>query len=246
MTFADLRNYVFDFLMANPSAAGAGIWSQAEVEQYIRDGELKMFCAIADKHDHFCITSTTLSEVANQTIDTPENCYRIIWLERIAGAGASTQRPFFMQVVDKNFSSVDQARGYWWPYMAGVPTTMPVYYMNHGQKKIELYPTPQISTANSLRLTYIYRPAEMVNDGDRPFQEANGPGGLGRDNLAEFHDIIAKYAIEACLLKEEMYPLADRVKAERLEREGELKNYLGTVNVQMPKFVHQTEDVWED
>lgn len=40
MTFTQLRAYLTNFLQANASGAGAVIWSQSEMDQYLRDGEL--------------------------------------------------------------------------------------------------------------------------------------------------------------------------------------------------------------
>lgn len=245
MTRLEIQTYVLNMLQANASGAGAGVWTASEIQQYIRDGELKLFVLVADKNENFFSTSTTLSEVAGvATINLPTNLYRILYLERVFGNGATSADPQFIQPVDRNVSSISMARGSGWPYSSVTDTSYPSYYMMQGQKTIELLPAPTSSSTDSLRLSYIARPAAMAGDTHVPFQITAGVGGAGTDNLTEFHDIIALYAIEKCLLKEEAYPQMDRISGMRRERERELTDYLNRMQVQAPRGINVTPDEW--
>ena len=245
MTRLELQNYALNMLQANASGAGAGIWSASEIQQYIRDGELKLFVLIADKNENFFSTSTTVSEVANTAaINLPTNLYRIQYVERIVGNGASTTAPQFVSPVDRNTTAISMARGANWPLVTTTDSPYPCFYMMHGQKTIEMVPAPTSSNTNSLRVSYIARPAAMAADTDVPFQITAGVGGAGTDNLVEFHDIIALYAVEKCLLKEESYPQMDLITGMRRERERELVDYLNRMQVQAPRGIHVTPDEW--
>lgn len=245
MTRLELQTYALNMLQANASGAGAGIWSASEIQQYLRDGELKLFVMVADKNENFFSTSTTLSEVAGTAaISLPTNLYRLLYVERIVGNGASTTSPQFVQPIDRNTTQIAMARGMNWPYVTQTNNPYPCYYMMHGQKTIEMMPAPTSSNTDSLRISYIARPAAMSADSDVPFQITAGTGGSGKDNLSEFHDIIALYAVEKCLLKEEAYPQMDRITGMRRERERELTDYLNRMQVQAPRGIHVTPDEW--
>lgn len=241
-----MQNYVLGFLQANASGAGAGVWTASEIQQYIRDSELKLFTLIADKHEMFFSTSSTLSETSGtNTISLPTNLYRIIYLERLIGNMATSTSPIFMQPVDRNMTSIGLARGSSWPNVLTQNQPYPMYYMLHGQRQIELMPTPAVTVSNSLKVTYIFRPAAMASDSDVPFQATAGAGGAGTDNISEFHDIIPLYVLEKCLLKEESYPQMDRITSMRVERERNLTDFLSRMQVQAPRGIHVTPDEWE-
>jgi len=245
MTRLEMQTYILNFLQANASGAGAGIWSASQIHQYIRDGELKMFAIVADKHENFFSTSTTLSEAANVgLVDLPTNLYRVLYIERIVGDGASSTNPVEMHPIDANVTQIRMARGMSWPFTGQTNSPYPSYYMMHGQKQIELFPAPTQANTNSLRLWYVFRPAAMAADSDVPFQASAGTGGAGKDSLSEFHEIIPLYALEKCLLGEESYPQMDRVTAMRRERERELVEYLNKMQIQAPRGIHVTADEW--
>lgn len=246
MTFTQLRAYLTNFLQANASGAGAGIWTQTEMDQYLRDGELKMFLRVANKHENFFKTSTTLSEVANtSTINLPTNTYRLLKLERIVGFNASSVNPIAMNPIDRNVSSETVARSWDYLLVNGGQAQYPMNFQMHGQKQIELFPTPSTSATDSLKLTYVYRPASMSSGSDTPFQISAGAASAGTDNLEEFHDLIALYALEACLLKEEGYAQMDRITAKRREREAEMDAFLRQMQTQATRGPNITPDEWD-
>ena len=243
MTLSDLEAYVQNFLQFTYAN---GNWTQPEIQQYLRDEELRMFVHIVGKDEDFFETSTTLSEVASQAVYTlPTNFYKCIRVERIQGANATPQLPIPLNVVDKNASSISQARGAWWPSITPGTVQAPMHYMVHGQSTLELIPSPSNSTANSLTVYYAARPIGMFAPTDVPFQIVAGGGGPGKDDLREWHDIIALGACEKALLHEEAYPQADRVKMLKNERLSELTNYLAQINVQQPRYIQITDSVYE-
>jgi len=245
MTLTAIENYVLNFLQTSFTT---GNWTQAEIDQYIRDSELMTHGMIAEKYENFFRTTSQLSVTANQAlVDLPTNLYRTLEVDRIVGLGASTSNLLRLTKVERTVEHQWLARADGSFFLLGGPNTTayPMYYRQHGQKQIELLPTPSATTANSLLIGYIYRPAAMAAGTHVPFQEVAGAGGSGKDNIEEFHDILGKYAIEMCLNKEEAYPQADRIRQERLWREGQLMDFLARMNVQEPKTIHETSSCWD-
>jgi len=245
VNFGELKSWVMDFLQATFSD---GNWGETEIERYIRDEELRLFTHVVGKdEDFFYVEGTPISEVAGQKLyQLPTNLYKLLRLERIAGLEASPENPITLAVVDHNYSSIQRARSRMLMTSTVRTVFAPMHYQLHGQSQFELMPTPSSALANSLRPVYAARPAGMVDPSDVPFQITTGPGGAGKDDLREYHDIIALGACEKALLHEEAYPQADRVKMSRLERTRELDQYLSQINVQTPRFVHLTDEtLWE-
>lgn len=240
MNLLELKNWVYRFLQATPDN---GNWPEAEVEQYLRDEELKMFMHIVAKDEDFFYTvGTPISEVALQaTYPLPTNLYKLLRLERVSGGATSLTNPVALAAVDKNFSQEQRARGTGWPTAAPGLAYLPMAYILHGQNSFELVPTPASAYASSLRPIYAARPAGMVLPTDVPFQITSGPGGSGTDDLREFHDLISLGACRSCLEHEEAYPQADRIERRYEERLFDLRQYLAQINVQQPRFVHVTD-----
>lgn len=240
MTRLEIQTYALNMLQANVSGVdGAGIWSATELQQYIRDAELDLFLIVAATHENFFRTSSTLSEVAGTAlISLPTNTYRLLRLERLIGLGASSTNPAPMIPVDRNDSSIELAKGRRYPFDNDGTGVYPMYYQMHGQKQIELLPTPSISATDSLKVIYVYRPAAMTADSHVPFQSSAGTGGAGTDNLSEFHDIIALSVVEKCMVKEESFAQSDRIRALRMEREAKLRQYLTSTQTQATRGMH--------
>jgi hypothetical protein len=244
MTLADLKQCVLDWLQ---TTFADGPWTENEVERHLRDGELIVHSMAAEKFEDFCITSALVSEVSGTAIiDLPANVFRVVKVERVVGGLATTAAPIPLRKMSRNVTDEQLARGSRWPYGAITPGTAesPMNYYQHGQKSIELFPTPATTVTNSLKVTYIYVPDPMVDDTDVPFQEAHGPGGVGKDSITSFHDILCKYAAEMCFLKEEAYPQADRVKQERMMRQAQLMQHLSHMNVQEPRYIRNPDMGW--
>jgi hypothetical protein len=87
--------------------------------------------------------------------------------------------------------------------------------------------------------------ASMSSGSDTPFQISAGAATSGTDNLEEFHDLIALYALEACLLKEEGYAQMDRITAKRREREAELDAFMRQMQTQATRGPNITPDEWD-
>lgn len=247
MTRLEIQTQALAILQANLSGVdGGGVWGQTEILRYLTDSEMKLFVMIAAAHENFFRTTTTLSEVAGTaTINLPTNTYRLLRLERIVGFQSSTTNPIPLIPVDRNDGAIDFARGARYPFNYDGTTSYPQYYQMHGQKQIELMPTPSLSATDSLRLSYIARPAAMAGDTHVPFQITAGTGGAGTDNLVEFHDILVLAVVEKCFLKEESYAQADRYKALRLEREAELMKYLTSTQVQVTRGINVSHSEWD-
>lgn len=243
MTLDDLESYVKNFLQFD---YGTGNWTQAEIQQYIRDEELRLFVHIDSKDEDWFSTSASISEVGGTSVySLPTNFFKGIRVERVLGGLATQQLPVPMNVVDRNYSTIQRARGSWWPSTNPGTSTIPMHYQFHGQRSIEIFPIPVVTLTNSIIVYYSARPNGMYTSTDVPFQIASGAGGSGTDNLSEWHDIIGLGACEKALLHEEAYEQADRVKALRQERLQELTAYLAQVNKQMPRYIHVTDAAFD-
>lgn len=243
MTLQDIENWVLRFLQTDYTN---GNWSQDEVQQYIDDEQMRLFVHIVGKdEDFFQSPPGFVSEIANQQrYSLPENLYKVLRVERVVGALASATSPIVMNPVDRNADSITLARGTYWPFIGGGTMPFPMNYQIIGQSQIDLYPIPNNTLTNSIKIHYAAKPARMVNPTDVPFQIANGPGGPGLDSLSEWHDIIAMGAAQRCLEHEEAYPQADRMGGRYAQRLAELVAYLQQINVQAPRYVRVTEDTW--
>lgn len=242
MTQAEIEQWVLNFLQ---TTYADGNWTQQEIQQYIRDEELRLFVHIVGKDEDFFQTTATLSEVANQQRYTlPTNFYKGLRVERIAGGNASPATPIIMNPVDRNADSETLARGAYWPFIGGGTMPFPMNYQLIGQNSLDLYPMPSSTIASSIKVTYAARPIGMTQPTDVPFQITAGPGGAGKDDLREWHDIIAMGATQRALEHEEAYPQADRMGSRYAARLAELSKYLAQINVQAPRYVRVTEDTW--
>lgn len=249
MNLLALETYVANALQCDPTfPSGSQNWSKSEVDQYLDDEQMKLFVHVVGKDEDFLYTTATpISEVAGTALySLPTNLFRVLRVERIAGMTASTTNPIPMCPVEKNVSQLTLARGWGWPYLAqtGAGVAWPMNYQIHGQSQLELIPPPTTNTSSAIQVVYAFRPATMAAPTDVPFQLAAGSGGAGKDNLTEFHDLIALGAIEKCFLKTENYAQADRFKQLRLERLAELTNYLRQINVQQSRSIRVTDAVW--
>lgn len=241
MNFGQLRTHAFDYLVSSPAQ---GPWTDAQMGRYINIAQYKVHGMVADEFEDFFSTTSTLSETSGtDTISLPTDLYRILSVERISGNNATVNSPIPLEKIDRRVSEIRAWRGAY-PYTNGT-AAFPCAYYAIGQKQIRLIPMPASTNTNSLRLTYIFRPAEMGSDIDVPFQQTAGSGGAGTDSLVEFHDVIAMYAVEMCLLTpgEENPALAESISARRSERENELKTYLARINLQANKRQEVTDAV---
>lgn len=241
MNLGELREAVNDWVqqdsldyIANPD----------EVNRYINESMRRIHQRVEGKQLNFFKATALLSEVAGtETITLPSSVYRVVRFERIVGLGASATRPSPMRRISDGNDTV-------WMASASRATgarSYPLHYVMEGQSRIRLVPTPGQSATNSIRVHYIFKPADMTADTNVPFQESAGSGGAGTDDLSEYHDIIWKMAAQMVAAKEEntgVYSLlGDQVK----ERMVELELYLSHVDTG-PRFVNvsiEDEDMFD-
>lgn len=236
MNLGELRTRFYDFLQASLTK---GPWTQAIVDSYVHDGHMRLFHRIAHKAEGFFRTTDVVNETAGQsTYNLPLNCYRVDAIERIAG-GAST--PYFLQRISYQPDTIDVMRS----RPSGIGSTYPApeaYYPN-GQKSFTLTRASAVTVTAAFLVTYSYVPAKMTAITDVPFQKTAGIGGIGTDDLASFHDIIAWYAIDTAAMQSEE-SLVPLVMQRLREREQELDVFLRNVNTQEPRFVSVTDNAW--
>ena len=239
MTRLELQDFILEFLQASTSK---GIWTAAQIQRHIATAQFKMFTMVANLYERFCWTQSLINEVADQTAySLPVDMYRLLFLERVndAVSGAALNNPYFLKAITSvNSEEIDFHRR---TAPVGQVRPQDETFYTQGQKTFILIQPSVATLTGSLRLSYIFRPAEMTSDTHVPFQQTSGTGGAGKDNLEEFHDVIALYALEMALLKEAnavYQPISQR----RLEREMELRRYLENINVADARFVHYVGD----
>lgn len=237
MNLGDIRTAAYNYLGMTETQNSV---SPLEVNQYINEAQYEVFGKVALRHQSFFTTEANLSEVAGaKYINLPTNTYFLLRIDRVlSSAGAVGQLPYTVNRIRNNYRDRDQGR----TWLAGqVMTPGPVErgYVQHGQKKIEMLPAPPASITDSLLAVYIYRPAEMADDSHVPFQETAGTGGVGLDNLVEFHDLLYLYAQSRMLQKEGALQESVAIKSDFAARLESLQTTLQAMNLQEPDYVSQ-------
>lgn len=211
--------------------------SATEVVDFLNEEQRRLFHIIAAKEASFFEAITYLSEVAStEAINLPTDCYQVIRIQRVGGiSGASETNPFPMTAI-QNSNDADWNTNPGYSFESMVTNRTPSFYQVVGQKKLRLRPRPTASNTNSLKLFYIYRPADMGSDANVPFQQVAGSGGAGLDNLADWHDLLWRGAVLQAYAKEADVEVYQLMRNEYQERMGELRAYLDRV-YQAPRFI---------
>lgn len=212
MNLGELRRAAQDF--AGVDDADTHV-TPVEWNRFINRAHKQLGVLINGSFKNFFKAETYLSEVLGErNITTPANMTRMVTFQRVAGYGATdinrvpmkrdghrNQDLAGMRFIDP---STDQSR------------TGNVHnrYSLHGQKQITLLLPPEASRTDSLRLEFIFAPADMTEDEHVPFQEIAGPGGAGTDLLNEHHDLIWMSAVMLSYAKEEALNQYQALKAE--------------------------------
>jgi hypothetical protein len=216
------------------------IAAPSEINRYINESQRRIHQRVAAKQLNFFKSTALLSEVVGvNTVNLPSSLYRLVRLERIVGGFASASHPAPMKRISDGNDTVWQSHG---AYATRIQN-YPHLYVMEGQKRIRLHPTPGISATDSMRVHYIFKPADMTADGHVPFQETAGTGGAGTDELSEYHDIIWKMASQMIAAKESDSEKYSLLKDQTSERMGELEFYLSNVD-SGPRWVNVSiEDI---
>lgn len=243
MTFGEIKTYLQNTLRAQFASPQKGPWATQDLIDNVDAGHQKMFTRVANQAEGFFETFDDLNEVAGvKTIDLPAQLHKLVRLERIKSGSTVLDIPIPLDRIQRDRSSITAYRS------ANRATSLSViqgFYML-GQKQIVLEPAPGAASTGGLRCHYVFRPAKMTADAHEPFQKTAGAGGSGKDNLAEFHEIIALYALESMLMKMRDQERASFFMQRRMEREGELTAYLRGINMQEPRYARFTGEADQD
>lgn len=247
MNLRELREAIYDFLQAEPDR---GLWSSQEIDRYIHQSHMKLFGHVAEAMEDFCVTTVTISEVADQAdYDLATDLVRLVWARRVVNSsGGALTRPIPLRRVSRNVIEVYR-RSQGGPSTSTSAGSLADAFYLTGQRQITLLVTPTASLTNSIQIRYVFRPAQMTQDIHVPFQQTAGIGGTGKDNLEEYHDLIWMYAAQIALLKEENMAMAGGLDSMYSRRLEELQNHIDRVNIHEPQFVHRStteEDGLED
>jgi len=241
MNLGQMRDAVYDFLQED---ATNNHISPSEIDRYCNEGMHKVHAIAAEQFEGFFRTDTTLSEVVDVSfIALPNDLLRISRLERLKGNHLPTtlRTPYTIPRLTDSYFEIDRARGgldvFWGARNSNVG------YIQHGQARIEMVPAPSATTADSLKLHYVYRPATMAQDTHVPFLQAAGAGSGTLAILEEYHDLIWKWALMYAISKEgdsTQMQLVNRMYQERLD---DMKKYLDRMNEQEPRYVNAADDM---
>ena len=232
MNLLALRTAAYDLLLMS---ATENLASTTELTRYINQAQNRLHQRVAAKQLNFFSVTADLSEVVDATtINLPTDLYEIQYAERIGGGGSSERRPVPMRRIRKSNDSTYETRHV--SQYGGVVNRRPLHYIMEGRARIRLVPTPQEALTGYIRLYYVFKPAEMVSDTHVPFQQSVGTGGAGKDDLAEYHDILYLMAARRVAAKEESSNVYGMISNELNERLQELDDYLATVD-NSPRWV---------
>lgn len=239
MNFQELKIAYFDCQMITPTS---GHVNQVEAERHLNEAQREIHNEVAAKFAGFFETSVTLSEVSGaQEINLPTNLLRIDRLQRVAGYSASLTSPQPMERVNRAHSEVTVSNTIT-PYVNQNATgTYYNQYYPRGQKQVVLVVPAQATRADSLRLFYTYRCADMTADANVPFQAVAGTGGAGLDNLEDWHHLIWMRAALKGMAKEDdtgTYKMHESETNKAAARMWELLEHLD----ESPRFINIPED----
>lgn len=238
MDRATLKSFYYGHLQASPTK---GPWPETTAERHIEVGHMRMFEHVAHhRGEGFFRTTDLVNEVAAASAyNLPTQTYRVESLERLAGGPSTSLLPYFLQHIDYKSELLGHLRP---NNLSLVIGNFAEQYYQNGQKTFTLVNASTGTVTNAFRVTYIYRPAPMTLDTHVPFQKTAGTGGAGLDNIEDYHDLIAWYALEIALQQEESAIHRAAVKYRR-EREAELDHFLHDTNTQEPRTVNFTDNV---
>lgn len=237
MDLGELRTAAYDF--TGMSATQNNV-SPIEVDRYLNEGQNDLHSKIALRHQSFFTAEATLNEVAGaKLINLPVDTHFLLRVDRVKTSGSvGGPLPYTMQRFRNNYRDRDQGRS----FLAGqisIPGPQERGYVQLGQKQIEIVPAPLTSLTGSLEISYIYRPALMTDDTHVPFQKTAGTGGIGLDNLVEYHDLIYLYALIRMLNREAMGGEARAIQDGYDRRFVTMMADLQQMNLQEPDYIAQ-------
>jgi hypothetical protein len=233
MNLREIRDRVYNFLQAEEDR---GLWGSAEIDGYIHDAHMKVFGYVAEAMEDFCVTTTTISEVASQAdYDLPTDLVRLVWARRVVGSGGTLARPWPLRRISRSAAEIYRSTPTG-TTSASVGSISDAFYLT-GQRQITLLSTPSAAVTNSIQIRYVFRPAQMTQDDHVPFQQTAGSGGAGFDNLEEYHDLLWLDAAQLALMKEESDAMAAGLSRRYSMRLEELQNHIDRVNIHEPRFV---------
>lgn len=241
MNYGELRDAFYRWTRQSNAK---GYLNDTDVEQMIHEGHMKLFQIIAEHFEGHFKRQATISETQGQGSYAFPNAdiYKIKSLERVKDPnGVSQAVPYFMHLVQDNIWDVQDER-------TTIPSQTyqnryPDSYVLNGLESFSLLIASGSTIADSIRVTYIARPARMTATSSVPFQVGTeGTGGAGTPDFSEMHDLIYLYAVEAAFGIEGNYKQMQAVQARRVEREGEAKMYLDRSQIQQPRFVIHTDE----
>jgi hypothetical protein len=142
------------YILDEPTAAS---WTDAELLTYINQAQPLVASMIRGYNEDFFVTSTTLATVANTaTIALPTDFIAAKRVEWING-DTTLKNP------EPLYPIPWQDRGTDWPlYLVNSNSGGRPYYYSFQGTNLLLYPVPNSSTTNALRLWYEYRLADLT------------------------------------------------------------------------------------
>jgi len=239
MNLGELRDQAYNYTGQTATQNNSG---PAEVDVYLNQGQNMVHGEVCRQFQSFFSTTGLLSEVADTSvINLPVDCYQLKRVERILPAGASGDVvPYTIPRIKENRHEIESGR---FSYVGPERFASPLErgYLQLGQKQIELVPAPAESRASSLKIYYISKPAAMTSNTHVPFQGTAGTGGIGKDDLEEFHDMLWMWAAIMMLNKEGSLQEAGALGSMFATRKMDLLNHLDQMNLSDPDYVSQED-----
>lgn len=208
-----------------------GPWTAAQFLRTLNSFQNSLFIKIAGLNDGFFEDYDYLDETSGQSIyNFPTTLFKIVMLERIIGGGATAEKPLEIYPLQRTAEDALAARG------MATATLGLEFYEPIAQKTFRLVPASTQTVTGSLRLRNVFKPADLVNDTDVPFQKTNGMGGAGKDSLSEWHDVLMLGVAERLCKANKEIERAQMFQSDRMEREQELAALLKPTMKQRPRY----------
>jgi len=229
MNFGELKTATYDWLQARP---GNSVWLPSEIERYINDGQFEYGRQISKNYEGFFSAAATISEVENQSeYDLPTDLFQL------TGVWEAITLPDQQRIPIRQINSSQDNR-----FSEFYSSSYRRAFFTRGQKKLVLNVASSVNLADSIAIEYIYRPTKMIDDDDEPWQSVAGPGGTGKDNLEEFHNMLWMHAAVFALAKEGRPDEAVFLRQELAVRKVELLDHLDDISSVEPRYVNYDDE----
>ncbi|MCP5059027.1 MAG: hypothetical protein GY937_20170 [bacterium] len=227
MKFSEIVTEVNSYLGRSSTVKGS--WEDDEIKNAINSAQGDAERIIDGVYEYYFFGWKTIQETDDQTVyNLPEDCKKVVSLERITDDASANPIPFFLTKIqhtqaDREFYQFITSQTPWRRFS-------PQAYQQMGQSQIRLMVPSDSSKGATLLLTYVRMLQKLVSDND--------VSGIPVNN----HKYLKWAALEELLSKEEEGGARMAYVTRKVQKEETLlEEHVRRVNIQAPKTINFVE-----